>query len=96
MVHNHSTRKEELGDEARFPQVLTTVSAVPTCSQLSNNPRVVVTDFRLKHFVYQVVVVNRINTLCIQARHTYRYTQHVFKPDIHIDIHNMYSSQTYI
>ena len=35
-------------NEARFPNVITTVQC-SICSQLNNKPRVVVTDFRLNH-----------------------------------------------
>ena len=45
IYHMH---KQELGNEARFPTVITTVQC-SICSQLNNKPRVVVTDFRQQH-----------------------------------------------
>ena len=38
--------QEELGNETRFPKVVTTVQC-GISSQINNKPRVVVTDFRL-------------------------------------------------
>ena len=37
------TRQEELGNEDRFPKIITTVQC-SVCSQLNNKPRVVATD----------------------------------------------------
>ena len=50
-LHNHSiiyTRQEYLGNEYRFPNVITTVQC-SICSQLNNKTRVAVTEFRLHH-----------------------------------------------
>ena len=57
---NHSiiyTRQEyNLGNEARFPNVITTVQC-SICSQLNNKPRVVVTDFRLRHTCSTIILL---------------------------------------
>ena len=61
-LHNHSiiyTSKEYLGNEARFPNVITTVQCSSICSQLNNKPRVyiVVTDFRLHHTCSDIIIL---------------------------------------
>ena len=40
---------------ARFPEVITTVQS-SICTQLNNKPRVVVTDFRLRHSMVSLII----------------------------------------
>ena len=54
--HNHSiicTRQEELGNEARFPKVITTVQCCYVYCQLNSKPRVVAA-----HMQYSMVLLS--------------------------------------